>query len=180
MGRVLDACRGYLLAIAAQELDPQLKAKGGASDLVQETLLHALRGFGRFEGDTEAELLAWLRRLLLNNLTDFTRLYRATGKRQVAREVGLAAPDSSGGRRPELAADVCSPSGQAAQREQAQAVEEAMRRLPEEYRQVLLLRYQDEQPFEEIGRRLGRTANAARKLWLRAVERLQHELNQPP
>jgi RNA polymerase sigma-70 factor (ECF subfamily) len=180
MGRVLETCRGYLLTIAAQELDPQLQAKGGASDLVQETLLHALRGFGRFDGDTEAELLAWLRRLLLNNLTDFTRLYRATGKRQVAREVGLAADSSSSPGAPEPAADVSSPSGQAVEREQAQAVEEAMRRLPEDYRQVLLLRYQDERSFEEIGRLMGRTANAARKLWLRAVERLQHELNQPP
>jgi RNA polymerase sigma-70 factor (ECF subfamily) len=180
MGQVLDACRGYLLTIAAQELDPQLQAKGGASDLVQETLLHALRGFGRFDGDSEAELLAWLRRLLLNNLIDFARLYRATDKRQVAREVGLPAADSSSGRGPELAGDGSSPSGQAVHHEQARAVEEAMRRLPEDYRQVLLLRYQDERSFEEIGRLMGRTANAARKLWLRAVERLQHELNQPP
>src|ERR1700730_6102303 len=78
MGQVLDACRGYLLSIASQELDPQLQAKGGASDLVQETLLHAVRGFGHFDGATEAELLAWLRRLLLNNLIDFKRLYRVT------------------------------------------------------------------------------------------------------
>jgi RNA polymerase sigma-70 factor (ECF subfamily) len=181
MGQVLEACRGYLLAIAAQELDPGLRAKGGASDLVQETLLHALRGFGGFEGDSEAELLAWLRRMLLNNLTDFTRLYRATGKRQVAREVGLAAADSSsGGRGPEPAVDTPSPGGRAVRDEQARAVEDALGRLPEDYRRVLVLRYQDERPFEEIGRLMGRTANAARKLWLRAVERLQHELNPPP
>jgi RNA polymerase sigma-70 factor (subfamily 1) len=180
MGQVLDACRGYLLSIASEELDPQLQAKGGASDLVQETLLHAVRGFGHFDGDTEAELLAWLRRLLLNNLIDFTRLYRVTGKRQVAREIDLAADDSSGQCGLELSADISSPSGQAVRHEQSEAVEAAMRRLPEEYRRVLLLRYQDGQPFTEIGRLMSRTANAARKLWLRALERLQQELKQPP
>jgi RNA polymerase sigma-70 factor (ECF subfamily) len=178
LGKILDACRGYLLTIASQELDPELQAKGGASDLVQETLLRAVRGFSGFQGDTEAELLAWLRRVLLNNLADFARLYRATDKRQVAREIGLASCDSSEPRGAELAADISSPSGQAMRHEQIEAVKKAMERLPEDYPRVLLLRYQDERSFDEIGRLIDRTANAARKLWLRAVERLQHELNQ--
>src|SRR6516225_2042707 len=80
VGQALEACRGYLLLIAQRELGPQLQAKGGASDLVQETLLEACRDFARFQGDSEAELLQWLRRLLLNNLADFTRLYRDTDK----------------------------------------------------------------------------------------------------
>jgi RNA polymerase sigma-70 factor (ECF subfamily) len=180
MGQVLDACRGYLLAIASQELDADLQAKGGASDLVQETLLHAVRGFAGFQGDTEAELLAWLRRMLLNNLADFARLYRATGKRQVAREIGLAAGDSSGQGEAQLSADISSPSGQAIRHEQTEAVDNAIQRLPEEYRRVLFLRYKDELSFDEIGRLMDRTANAARKLWLRAVERLRHEVNLPP
>jgi RNA polymerase sigma-70 factor (ECF subfamily) len=60
--------------------------------------------------------------------------------------------------------------------EQADALERAMRRLPDEYRQVLTLRHQEQLAFEEIGQRMQRTANAARMLWLRAVERLQEEL----
>jgi RNA polymerase sigma-70 factor (ECF subfamily) len=52
----------------------------------------------------------------------------------------------------------------------------AMERLPEDYRQVLMMRYQDQLPFEEIAQKLGRTANAVRKLWARAVERLEVEL----
>src|SRR6516165_3274940 len=60
LAQMLEACRGYLLLIATQELDPALRAKGGASDLVQETILEAFRDFGRFQGGEE-ELLAWLR-----------------------------------------------------------------------------------------------------------------------
>src|SRR5436190_23322173 len=87
LGQLLEACRGYLLLIAQQELDPNLRAKGGASDLVQETFLKAQRHFGRFQGDSEVELLAWLRRLLLNNLANFARQYRDTNKRRLGREV---------------------------------------------------------------------------------------------
>src|SRR5262249_58319869 len=80
LGRVLEACRGYLMMIARQELDRDLQAKGSASDLVQETFLEAQRDFDRFSGTTEEELLAWLRRLLLNNIANFTRPYRDTDK----------------------------------------------------------------------------------------------------
>src|SRR5262249_3376165 len=85
LGRALEGCRDYLLMVANKELDPQLQAKGGASDLVQQTFLEAQRDFGRFQGNSEDELLAWLRRLLLHNLADFTRRYRDTGKRQADR-----------------------------------------------------------------------------------------------
>ena len=60
------------------------------------------------------------------------------------------------------------------------ALERALGRLPEDYREVLLLRYQGDLSFEEIGRRLGRSANAARKLWLRALHKLEQELEAPP
>src|SRR5262245_22868643 len=176
MGETLEQCRDYLLLIARQELNPALQAKGGASDLVQETFLEAQRDFGQFQGETRAELLAWLRRLLLNNLANFARHYCDTDKRQVGREQPLASGTSSADRGGGLPATLCSPSGQAIGREQAEAVQRALDGLPEDYRQVVLLRYREERSFEEIGRIMGRTANAIRKLWLRAVERLKDEL----
>jgi RNA polymerase sigma-70 factor (ECF subfamily) len=179
LGRVLEACRGYLLLVAQRELDPELRAKGGASDLVQETLLDAVRAFPRFRGDSEAEVLAWLRRLLLNNLVSFARRYRDADKRRLAREVALDAGDSSAaGGGP--AADASSPSGRAVAGEEERALHEALGRLPEDYRGVLLLRFQQELSFDEIGRRLGLTPNAARKLWARALRRLRQETDGPP
>src|SRR5438105_1940581 len=89
LGQLLESCRGYLLMVAKGELDRDLQAKEGASDLVQETFLEAQRDFVQFQGASEAELLAWLRRLLLNNVANFTRRYRTTGKRSVEREVVL-------------------------------------------------------------------------------------------
>jgi RNA polymerase sigma-70 factor (ECF subfamily) len=178
LGQVLDACRGYLLLIAGQEIDPGLRAKGGASDLVQETLLEACRDFAQFQGITEHELFAWLRRLLLNNLSNFTRRYRDTAKRRATAEVPLegGAPDAPCSAR---LIDDSTPSAQAVVQEQTKAILRALERLPAEYRQVILLRYEQELPFEEIGRVMGRSSNAVEKLWLRAVERLRQELETP-
>ncbi len=52
----------------------------------------------------------------------------------------------------------------------------ALGRLPEDYRRVMLLRYQKEMTFAEIGREMRRSADAARMLWTRALERLKQEL----
>src|SRR5438477_4457576 len=142
LGQALEHCRRYLLLVARQHLDPELQGKGGASDLVQETFLEAQRDFACFQGTSEAELLAWLRRLLLNNLSNFSRRYRDTSKRDVAREVVLEADDPSG-RRGEILATGPSPSSHVLRQEQAQVLQRALQRLPDDHRRVICLRYQD-------------------------------------
>jgi RNA polymerase sigma-70 factor (ECF subfamily) len=176
LGQALEACRGYLLVLAQRQLDPELQAKEGGSDLVQETFLEAQRDFGHFHGKTEDELLAWLRQLLLNNLANFTRRYRATAKRRVGREVALEGAGSSAERGGNLAADSLSPSGLAMQHERALALQQALARLPDDYRQVIVLRYQEERPFEEIARQMNRSTNAVRLLWSRAIRRLRQDM----
>jgi len=143
---------------------------------VQDTFLEAQRDFQRFQGTTAEELRAWLRRVLLNNVANFTRQFRQRAKRDVGREVSLEAGGSSHERGAGLAADTVSPSDAALAQEQAQALARAMERLPEDYRQVLALRHEEQLTFEQIGQKMERTANAARMLWLRAVERLQKEM----
>ena len=53
---------------------------------------------------------------------------------------------------------------------------QALDRLPDDYRRVMLLRYQKELTFEEIGRDMRGSGDAVRMLWARALERLKHEL----
>jgi RNA polymerase sigma-70 factor (ECF subfamily) len=180
LGKALEACRGYLLLIAQRELDSGLQAKGGASDLVQETLVDALRDFKHFRGKSHVELQAWLRQLLINNLIDFTRHYRDVEKRQIGRERELEAGDSSAERGGDLEAPISSPSGQAIKDEQSEAIERALKRLPPEYQRVLRLRFEEDLSFEEIGSGMNLTPNAARKLWARAVKRLQRESQESP
>jgi RNA polymerase sigma-70 factor (ECF subfamily) len=176
LGRLLDGCRRYLLRIASEDLDPRLRAKGGASDLVQETFLEAQRDFGEFDGDSEQELLAWLRHRLRYRLGKFIRSYRQTARRAAAREVPLDDGDSSSAPGAVPAGDQPSPSERVLAEERDHLLEQAMKRLPEEYRRVIELRYRQGLSFEEIGRVLARTPNAARKLWARAIDRLKRDL----
>jgi RNA polymerase sigma-70 factor (ECF subfamily) len=172
LGQVLDHFRPYLLALANRELEPDLQAKLGASDLVQDTFLEAQRDFGQFQGGSRDDLLAWLRRILLHNVANASRLYHETDKRQVQREVELG-PRAVKDWLEALPDKESSPSAQAVRRERDEALERTLAQLPERDRKVIEWRTYERCSFAEIGRRLERSAGAARKLWTRAIEQLQ-------
>ena len=179
LGQILETQRNYLLLIAQTELGLDLQAKGGASDLVQDTFLEAQRDFRNFGGASSGELRAWLRQLLLHHVGKFARRYRTTRKRRITREVRLTNAHDSTAEISIPAAAEPSPSDRAIAQEQAEAVTQALRRLSEDYQRVITLRYQEHRSFEEIGHIMERSENAVRKLWARAVEQLQHELESP-
>jgi RNA polymerase sigma-70 factor, ECF subfamily len=170
LGRLLEAYRPYLLLIANKELPAGLQAKFGASDVVQRTFHEAVKDFARFEGSTEEELRAWLRRMLLHNLADMVIQFTGTDKRDPGREVppypGVESPSES-------------PSQQAVARERDEALHRALEQLSAEARQVVQWHAYDRCTFEEIGQRLGRSAEAARKIWARALKKLREILEQP-
>jgi RNA polymerase sigma-70 factor (ECF subfamily) len=177
LGRLLDGCRQYLLLVANQELDAALRMKTGASDLVQDTFLDAQRDFPKFQGGTEADLLGWLRQILLNNLSDARRRYCGTAKRQLSREIPLHRAKHHRSIGPtSRAADARSPSWFAMRREEAEAMRRALDRLSEDHRRVVVLRNLELRPFSEIAIRMNRSEAAARKLWTRAIEALTREM----
>ena len=175
LGRALESCRDYLLLLASRGLGSELSAKAGVSDLVQDTFLGAYRDFGTFHGSSRQELRAWLRKILENNLAVFRRRYRGTRKRQVSLEVPIDF-GSLRAHRTDPACDSASPSMNAVRREQAADLMTALARMSDDYRRVIVWYQYDQHTFEEIGRRLGRSADAARKLWSRAIVRLTEEL----
>ncbi len=176
LGRALDACRCYLMRIAREEVPPDLQVKGSASDLVQEAYLDASFAFARFHGDSEVELRAWLRQLLRRRIAKLGRRYRTTKKRQLRREQPREVCRSANHSDTELQATLPTPSALIMEEERSQALKQVLERLPEDYRRVIRLRYEEERSFEEIGALMERTSNAARLLWLRAIERVKHEL----
>jgi RNA polymerase sigma-70 factor (ECF subfamily) len=172
LGELLISCERYLLLLASQQLESELQAKGGASDLVQETFLEAQRDLPGFIGTTEAELLAWLQKILTNNVANFRRRYRQTAKRRASQEMSLDSSLPAGKRRDMIVSDSTSPSGRAARLEEAEMLNRALEQLTRDYRQVVQLRHQEQLTFKEIGQRMNRSPDAARMLWGRAIERL--------
>lgn len=172
LGQLIDAYRSYLLSIAAQELSPAIRAKIGASDLVQETSLEAHRDFTHFKGEEREELLAWLRRILLNNAANAGRQFEQTQMRKLSRERPLE-PGAEGAR---LADPGLTPSAQFFAMEKQKRVEYALQQLSPDMRQAILLRNREHLSFAQIGEQMNRSADAARKLWARAVERMHDML----
>lgn len=164
---VLELCRGYLLAIANRDIESGLRPKVAASDAVQETMVNAQRGLAAFRGKSEAELLAWLRTILQNNLKDAQRKYFESEKRKLEREEVF---DSNTIEYEDTASALVSND------EEARRLQVALMKLPDDYRHVVHLRNWELKSFEEIGEHLGRSAEAVRKLWVRAIARLQQEL----
>ena len=85
---LLERYRRYLNWLARNPGSTgRCKPKRAYSDLVQQTMLHRdQHGFGDFRGHTDAELAAWLRKILVRNLTELVRQYQ-TAARQISRSV---------------------------------------------------------------------------------------------
>lgn len=175
LGQLLQQYQNYLSLLADEELGPAIRAKASPSDVVQNSFLEAKRDFEQFTGNTPEEFRAWLRRLLLNNVADVIRSYQGTEKRDILREVQTENLDRRG--LDAFEGGVGTPSSIVMKNEQVESLREAIEKLPGHYQDVIRWRNYDRASFEEIGQRLERSAEAARKLWVRAVELLQQELD---
>lgn len=177
LGPLLDLYRSYLSLLARIEVGPRLQRKIDPSDLVQETLLDAHRQFSRFEGTTEAQFLAWLRCILAGRAANTVRHYLGTQSRNVQQELEVQLNESfdrvSGHLSQIAIATSESPSQQAQRREQAVLIADALHQLPDDYRDVIVLRHWDELTFPEIAQRLNRSVDSVEKLWLRALGKLK-------
>lgn len=172
--RLLDAVRPYLLAVAEDQLASDLRPKLAASDLVQNVVLKAWQSFGDFRGQSRAELIGWLRTILCHCAALGARSYRGTKKRDVARECSLNQIDS---RFRSALADSCkSPSEEAVASEERQRIDRALRRLASRYEQAIRLRNDLGLSFAEMGAVLDCSEDAARMLWVRALDKLGRQL----
>ncbi len=179
-GELLAQYRNYTRLLARTLIGTNLRLRLDPSDLVQETFLEAHRDFPQFEGSTERELLAWLRRILARNLADQARHQKA-GLRDYRRQESLEVVLERSGAQVQqaLLATASSPSAAAARREQAVLLADALAGLPPDYREVIILRNLERLRFEEVAARMGRSPGAVRMLWTRALERLSTALEDP-
>jgi RNA polymerase sigma-70 factor, ECF subfamily len=176
--RGLERFRSYLLLQARVRLDPMVRAKVGASDVVQQTLFEAHRDLAQFRGRTVGEKAAWLRQILARNLANIVRDLRRD-KRDVAREQGLQADldESASQLEAWLAAEQSSPSQQVERQERAVRLAEALATLPANQREAVVLRHWHGCSLVEIGERLGCTTAAVTGLLHRGFRKLRQQLH---
>lgn len=168
----------WLRLLARTQLESRFQSKLDPSDLVQQTMVAAVRALPGFRGTSEGEWAAWLRGILGHVLAHEVRRYGGTLKRDVGREVSMDEDLTavSGRLGDLLAASGASPSQEAVRRDRELRLAGALERLPEDYRQVLVLRHLEGFSHEEVARRMGRNPGAVRMLWVRALARLRSEM----
>jgi RNA polymerase sigma-70 factor (ECF subfamily) len=180
VGQLLERYRNYLGLLARLEIGRRLQAKVDDSDLVQETFLEAHRHFDRFRGTTERELVSWLRQILAGTLANLVRRYYGTRRRdpRLERELAGGLERSSQALHLGLVASGSSPSQQASRREQAVLLADALKRLPADYREVIILSHLEGLSYPEVARCMGRSLDSVKNLWARALGRLRRLLGE--
>ncbi len=175
LGQLLECYRRYLALLARVHIGQRLQGKLDPADLVQETFLEAHRNFPRFQGTSEGQFVCWLRQILTTTLIDLLRRYLGTQGRDIRleRELGEAFDRSSALLDGGLVAPQSSPSQQASRREQAVLLANALAELPEDYREVLVLRHLEGLTFPEVAQRMEKTLDSVQKLWMRGLARLK-------
>ena len=174
-GRSLERYRSYLHLLARLRLR-SVPGNLDASDIVQDVLLKAHAGQGRFRGHSEGEWRAWLRRILANTITD---AIRDAAKEPIIRE---ALDKSSLRLEAWLAAEDTSPSGKAEREERLLQLADALAQLSDDERTALELCYMQEQPMSlaRIAQQLGRpSAKAVAGLLARGLAKIREILSEP-
>ena len=174
-GRLLARYENYLTFLARVEIGRRLQGKLDPADLVQEVFLEAHRHFPAFRGTIEPEFAGWLRQILAGVLANTLRRYFGTKARDPRLEQDLRAgvDQSSCVLAGQFASPGTSPSEAASRREQAVLFADALATLPDDYREVIVLRHLEGLTFPAVAERMGRTVDSVEKLWVRAVARLR-------
>jgi RNA polymerase sigma-70 factor (ECF subfamily) len=174
LGQLLQWYANYLTILASTQLDGRLRRRLNPSDIVQEAMLAAHKDFADFRGQSQGELLCWLRTILIHTLHRSFERHVKVGKRDIRREISL---DAVHGRLDESAVNaaamlpgkVQSPSSPMRDRERGVELANALSKLKPAYREVITLRVLQGLSFDEIAERMGRGSGAVRMLWLRAL-----------
>jgi RNA polymerase sigma-70 factor (ECF subfamily) len=177
LGESLERCREYLHLLARLHLDHRLQGKLDPADVVQQTLMRAHEKRDQFRGRTDAELTAWLRQILVNNLAEAVRRFAAES-RDVARERSLEASLEESSARLEswLAADQSSPSQRFMRQEQGIRLADALAELPDDQRRAVELHHLKGYSVAEVGELMDRSRPAVVGLLFRGLKKLRQLL----
>jgi RNA polymerase sigma-70 factor (ECF subfamily) len=155
-----------LLTLIRIRMGPAVRARMESRDVLQATLVKAVRGVGAFRGKTRDAFVAWLARIAANEVCDQAD-HLGRRRRDAAAEVPLGEVPSA-----RLVRSIRSQTSRIVWDERRERLERALELLSPEHREVIVLRKLEELPFARIAARLGRSPDACRMLLARAMTSL--------
>jgi RNA polymerase sigma-70 factor (ECF subfamily) len=173
---LLTRHRDRLRKMIAWRLDRRLAARVDPSDVVQEVLLEASGKMDRYLRERPLPFFPWLRALAGERLVALHRRHvRAQGRSVRREEPGLLnLPDESAAELADrLVTSATNPMQRALRQEQRERVRQALGRLSERDREVLVLRNLEQLSVADTAEVLGISEGAVKVRHLRALERLR-------
>jgi len=179
--RLLERHREPLRRMIDLRLDARIQSRMDASDIVQDVMVDASRRLSDYLQDPSMPFHLWLRHIARDRMIDAHRRHRASTKRSVDREQRRAVPvDRS---TIELVAQICdrelTPAAAATWQELQATFHEAIERLEEHDREVVLMRHFEQLSNQDVANSLGLTEPAASMRYLRAMRKLRALLTDP-
>jgi RNA polymerase sigma-70 factor (ECF subfamily) len=173
-GELLVQHQDQLERLIRVRMDPRLRVRVDATDVVQETFLEATRRRVEFENQTEMPLLVWLRLIALQNLTRLYRMHLLVKSRSAHREVmfaGSAAPSAI--LATQLLGQLTTPSQALVRDELEQKLVAALESLEAVDRECIILRNFERLTNAETASILGLNESTASSRYLRALQKLK-------
>jgi RNA polymerase sigma-70 factor, ECF subfamily len=173
--RHLPALRAYVRA----RTDPIIRARESSSDIVQSVCREVLGGLENYEWQGEGSFRYWLFSVAMNKLKG-RKKYLTARRRDVARNDRVSI---DGLRRSQIAEGyqaLASPSQVAMANEDVKQLEFALDRLPENFRELILMSRLAGMSHAEIAAQMGKKEGAVRTMLHRALAKLTTEMMRRP
>ncbi|MEM6472667.1 MAG: sigma-70 family RNA polymerase sigma factor [Planctomycetota bacterium] len=180
VNRLLEKHRAPIRRLIELRLDRKVQRRVDVSDVVQDVMIEASGRLEKYLSDPSMAFHLWLRQIAWDRIIDTYRRHRVSAKRNMDREQPMAAPAGPDQSTLELAIQLCDPSltpaAAATQREIAIKVEEAIEKMNDQDREIIIMRHYEHLSNLEIAEVLGLNPPAASMRYLRAVRRLREML----
>lgn len=180
LGDLLQDHREQLLRIIKFRMDPRLRGRLDPDDIVQEAFIEATERFASYSEDPQMPFFLWLRFITVQKLYQLHRKHLGVKSRDAGREISIFAGPTPQATSAVLAAHLLgkqtSPSLAAMRAEMTAKVERALNSMSELDREILALRRFERLKNDEVAKLLKISKTAASNRYIRALERLRHEV----
>jgi RNA polymerase sigma-70 factor (ECF subfamily) len=179
--RLLQRHRDALRRIVELRLDPALRRRLDASDIVQDVLIEANRRLPDYLEKPAMPFRLWLRQMAKDRMIDAHRRHRVAARRSLDREQPAVAPaardQSTLDLLGQLADRELTPAAEATWQELKRRFEAAVAELDDQDREIVMMRHFEQLSNSEVALALDLTPPAASMRYLRAMRRLRSLLD---
>ena len=182
--RLLERHREAVRRMVALRIDPVLQRRVDASDIVQDVLIEADRRLKEYLESAKMPFHAWLRHMARDRLIDAHRRHRGAARRSMDREMAVPQTELSNQSALDLANLLVdrqmTPAAAATHHELEVRFQQALERLEDDDREVVLMRHFEQLSNQQTAEALKLSEPAASMRYLRAMRRLRSLLEEVP